>query len=210
MWRHLVQIGIALMICSLYAITFVTKEIDIFNLLMISNLVGFFLVLSLIAEIRMNKFLKKMHFKAFSLSHLSLTIKRISIFYKKFFLWILMVVPPLMLMFSVDISIEYKVTITVLAIIQNIFTVYLFISMYDLMEVNGFGKHISILPAVLSISIIYIRNSREPGWYFINPFGGILNLPLLGNPLLYLVPILLFVLLFYLNTYYTHKYWAED
>lgn len=210
MWRHLVQIGIALIICSLYAITFVTEEIDIFNLLMISNLVGFFLVLSLIAEIRMNKFLKKMHFKAFSLSHISLTIKRISIFYKKFFLWILMVIPPLMLMFIVDISLEYKVTITVLAIIQNIFTVYLFISMYDLMEVNGFEKHISILPAVLSISIIYIRNSREPEWYFINPFGGILNLPLLGNPLLYLVPILLFVLLFYLNTYYTYKYWAED
>ncbi len=87
MWRHLVQIGIALIICSLYAIIFVTKENDISNYLLISNLVGFFLVIAFVAEIRMNSLLKKAHFKAFSLGHLSLTMKRISAFYKNFFLW---------------------------------------------------------------------------------------------------------------------------
>jgi len=210
MWRHIIHIGIALMICSLYAIIFVTKEINVFNYLLISNVVGFFFVLSFVAEIRMNKLLKKAHFKAFSLGHFRLTIKRISTFYKKFFLWKLMILPPLMLLFIGSLSIEYKVAITGLSIIQNIFTVYLFMSVYDLIEIKGFEKHINILPAILIVSIIFVRNSKRPELYFINPFGGIMNIPLLENPLFYTVPILLFVSLYFLNIYYTHKYWAED
>jgi len=209
MWRHIIQIGIALMICGLYAILFVSKEIDVFNYLLISNLIGFFLVLSFVAEIRMNTLLKKAHFKAFSLGHLRLTIKRISAFYKKFFLWKLMVLPPLMLLFIGSLSIEHKIIITGLSIIQNIFTVYLFMSVYDLLEIKGFEKHINILPAVLSVSIIFIRNSKRPELYFINPFGGIMNTPLLEKPLFYTVPILLFALVYFLNIFYTHKYWTE-
>ncbi|MGF1587313.1 MAG: hypothetical protein ACFCUM_18485 [Bacteroidales bacterium] len=209
MWRHIVQTGVTLMICGLYSIILFTKEADKFNYLLISNLVGFFLVISFVAEIRMNKLIRKMHFKAFSLGHLTLIIKRISIFYKKFFLWKLMVLPPLMLLFIGGASTEYKVTITVLSITQNIFTVYLFISVYDLLEIKGFEKHINILPAALGISLIFIRNSKPPEWYFINPFGGIMNLPLLANPLFYMVPLLLFASLYYLNNYYTHKYWDE-
>lgn len=210
MWRHIIQIGIALIICSLYAIIFVTKENDVFNYVLISNVVGFFIVISFVAEIRMNTLLKKAHFKAFSLSHLSLTIKRVSTFYKKFFLWKLMILPPLMLLFIGGLSIEYKVTITGLSILQNIFTVYLFISVYDLIEIKGFEKHINILPAILIVSIIFIRNNKNPEWYFINPFGGVINLPLLENPILYVIPVILFTSLYFLNVLYTHKYWSEN
>lgn len=209
MWRHIIQGGIALIIFGLYTILLVSEKVDLSNYILVSNLASFFLVLSFIVEIRMNMLLERSHLKAFSLSHLSLTIRRISLFYKRHFLWILLIVPSLMLLFIDGYSMEYKVIIAGLSILQNFFTVYLFMSLYDLIEIHGLQKQISILPAILIIYTVFIRNHEDSRWYFANPFGGVMNIPLLGNPIFYAIPLALLAALYGLNVLYTNRHWSD-
>ena len=66
MGRHLIQILIAVAICGIYSIFFLTKEAVLpNNYALISNLVSFFFILAFIVEIKSNHFLNKRHFKAF-------------------------------------------------------------------------------------------------------------------------------------------------
>lgn len=209
MLRHAAHIGIAIIICALYSLLFFTETVDPVNYLIVSNLVSLFLVLSFIVEIQTGKFIGKDYFKAFAIDHASLVIKRVSMFYRKYFLWKLMILPPIMLLFAGSHITGQHIMMTTLAIAQNLFTVYLFISLYDLLTLKGFERHINTLPAILAVTVIGIRNSSHPELYYLNPFGGWINLPLLGDPTLYIVPVLAILVLVALNKYYIHRYWLS-
>lgn len=207
MWRHITQIAIAFSIFGLYSIFLFTDEMDSHSVV-VSNFVGFLYILSFVIEIRSNKFLRKESYNSFTRPHLPLIIKRISTFYRTNFLWVLIFLPPLLILFSSSMPASHKLIIALLSICQNIFSVYLFITLYDFIEMKGFGKHITNLPAILAIIMAFARNNNHPEIFYINPFGGLINLPLLEIPYLYLLPIMLFIILYLLNKYYIHKYWV--
>jgi len=179
-----------------------------FNL--ISNLTSLVLILGLVVEVRTGHFLHKEYFKTFSVDHLSLITKRISLFYKRYFLWTLIIILPMILLFVDGPAISYRILIYLFSALQNLFSVYLFITLYDFLLLKGLEKHTTILPAVLAILLTYARNSHNEEVLFYNPFGGVINLPILvPNPLSYLVPVILFLLLFMCNKYYVHNNWAK-
>ncbi len=210
MWRHLAQILIAVAICGLYSIFFFTKNLKASDYILVSNIIGFFFILSFIIEIKSNHFLKKENFKAFSINHTHLILRRVSLFYKKFYLWKLIIIPPLMMLFISSIPIGDRFLFTTLSVIQNFLTIYLLITLYDLFEMKGYEQHISILPAITIVIITFVRNSDISYLFFFNPFGGIANLPLLStNPLLYLIPVLIFISLYFFNSQYIHKHWSN-
>lgn len=210
MLRNLIQILIVLAIFVLYYMFSFSAEKEPYEYIIVSNLIGICFSLTFIVEIKSNKFLKKQYFKAFSLNHTNLIIQRISLFYKKFYLWGLIIIPPLLLFFINNVSLTYLFTIYLLSVFQNIFTIYLLISLYDFIENKGFEKHIYTLPAILSIFMTFLRYDGNPDFFFINPFGGIINLPILyPNPISYLIPAALFIALYFFNTLFVHNNWVN-
>lgn len=208
--RHVIHILISVIICGLYAMLLISKQTDPESFVMVSNLTSFFLIMGFIVEIRYNHFLRKEYFKAFSLTHFTLIVKRISMFYRKFYLWKLILIPPVILFFIEGLSVSDRLTLFAFSVFQNLFSVYLFITLYDFLVLKGFEKHITLLPAILAITLIYIRNSDNQAYFFFNPFGGLISLPILFPGLVfYLVPVAMFMLLFGFNKYYTHRYWAN-
>lgn len=210
MWRHLAQILVAVAICGLYSIFFFTKELKASDYILVSNIIGFFFILSFIVEVKSNHFLKKQNFKAFSINHPQLILRRISLFYKKSFLWKLVIFPPLMMLFISNIPISDRLLFTALSVIQNFLSIYLLITLFDFFEMKGLEQHITILPAITIVIITFARNSNISYLFFFNPFGGIVNLPLVNtNPLVYLVPVLMFTSLYFFNSLYIHKHWSK-
>src|SRR5690606_19431658 len=104
MIRHIIQIAIAVVILGVYSI-FILAE-DAFqskNYILISNLISFFYILAIIVEISNNHYIRKSHFKAFPITHKGLILKRINLFYKKYYLWKLICIPPIIIFFSSSI-----------------------------------------------------------------------------------------------------------
>src|SRR5690554_2936244 len=101
MSRHIIHIAIAVVIVSIYAIFLLAEDaFDPKNYILISNLAGFFYLLIIVVEIGNNHFLRKRHFKAFSISHGRLILKRIGLFYRQNYLWKLILIPPVIIFFS--------------------------------------------------------------------------------------------------------------
>ena len=137
--------------------------------------------------------------------------RRISLFYKKFYLWKLIIIPPVMMLFVTAIPLHDRLMFYFLSILQNFFTVYFFISLYDFLEIKSFERHINILLPILAITLIFLRSSNRPELYFLNPFGGVINLPIYNSGLLFfVVPALLFIALYLLNAFYIHKNWLKN
>ena len=211
MIRHIIQIAIAVVILSVYSI-FILAE-DAFqskNYILISNLISFFYILAIIVEISNNHYIRKSHFKAFPITHKGLILKRINLFYKKYYLWKLICIPPIIIFFSSSIPVEEKFLFYLLSICQNFFTIYLLITLFDFFEIKDYERHIYVLLPLLGASLPFIRNSDFTLLFFINPFGGIINLPLLSSNIFYIIiPMALFVSVYLFNTLYLHKQWVN-
>src|SRR5690554_5748893 len=146
MIRHIIQIAIAVVIISVYSIFILAEDaFQMNNYILISNLISFFYILAIIVEINNNHYLRKSHFKAFTISHEWLILKRISLFYKKFYLWKLILIPPIIIFFSNYIQIEEKFLFYILSVGQNFFTIYLLITLFDFFEIKEYERHIYVL-----------------------------------------------------------------
>ncbi len=212
MVRHILHLSVIVIICSLYSIFLFTAEsAQPGNYILISNLVSFFLLCDIFIEIKSNHFLKKENFKSFSLTHAQLILRRITLLYKNAYMWKLTAIPPVILLFTHNISMGVRAQFYFMSVLQNVFTVYLFISLYDYLELKGMERHINILLPVITVTLIFIRGINKPALYFVNPFGGLINLPiLLSGLLVYLVPVLIYILLYFFNVFFVHRQWLNN
>lgn len=209
--RDFGQIGIFAIICSLFILLLLARDFGIEDFVLVNNLVSLFLMLAFIIEIRSNHFLKKDHFLPYPFSHLKLIITRTTLFYKKFFLWKLIFIPPVIILFingQPDIG---NIRLYLHSVLQNVFTVYLFFTLYDFLFAKGYEKHINVFPALLVTIIIFSRQNQAEFMYFYNPFGGIINVPLHFNDLFYyfVIPFSFFVV-FLVNKLFLHKIWVRN
>lgn len=211
MFRCLAQIFFAIAIFGLYSALLFEKEIEPENYVLVNSFVSFCIIFIFIIEIRTKFFLSKKMFLSYPFSHLKLIRIRISMLFKKNFLLMILFVPPIILFFIKNLTVPEKVYYYLFSSLQNLFTVYLFITIYDFFSIKGYEKHIFNLPAIIFITLIYLRYNEMGKFYIYNPFGGIINSPVyFGKPLFYLLPVLLFLIIYLFNKLFLHKVWIKN
>lgn len=211
MFRKIFQIAIFVIICLLYSIFVFEKKLELANLILASNLVSFFIVVSFVIEVKTNNLLSKEYFKTFSLSHINLVFKRITLFFKRYHLWKIIILPPMLLLLVETLDMVDKIIYFATSILQNLITVYILFTLIDFLNLKGQTKQIYILPAILSSLIIFTKGTIYSDMVVYNIFGGIVYSPLFHeNNFLILLISALIILLYSLNKFYLHNKWEDN
>ena len=211
MFRCLAQIFFTIAIFGFYSVFLFEKKIEPENYVLVNSFVSFCIIFIFIIEIRTKFFLSKKMFLSYPFSHLKLIRIRISMLFKKNFLLMILFVPPIILFFIKELTVSEKLSYYIFSSLQNLFTVYLFITIYDLFFIKGYEKHIINLPAIIIITLTFLSNNDINKLYIYNPFGGIINLPIyVNNPLFYPLPVFLFLIIYLFNKLFLHKVWIKN
>ena len=209
--RWSAQIFIVIAILGLYSTLLLEENIELDNYIFVSSFISFCIIFSIIIELKSSFFPFKSMFLPFSFSHFKLISIRISMIFKKSFLIMVLFIPPIILFFLKELTALEKGYYYVCSSLQNLFTVYLFITIYDFFSIKGYEKHIFNLPVIIIIALTYLKYNEMSKFYIYNPFGGIINSPLyFSNPLFYPLPLLLFLIIYLFNKQFIHKIWIKN
>ena len=80
------------------------------------------------------------------------------------------------LLFKFELDNDVRLLYFVSAVAQQVFTILVFILIYDFLVLKGYQKHINTLPVAVFLIVNIARYNQVEILYLLNPFGGWMNL----------------------------------